>query len=551
MLSKMTIKARLILLVSAIMVVIVFNQAMSYYAITNLQSETQDIAERRIHLIRIVNRIMFTLADQHAEVLAALQHDPAASGAYAQFDHTASKHLDKMAANRLKLDEYFADMDKNTHSDEGRAKLKELTDARDTFVREAIQPSLDAIKSGRWSEAQQLLRSKVNPLNVVAVEKGRELAQHEDEAARHALAAAMASAHNMELLMLFGMLLAAAVALGLGYSIISGIVRSTGEMSDAMARTAADGDLTRVVPVRGTDELAQAAKSFNMLMDSFRQTIRQVHVSADTVIGTATQLAASSVQITQGSQVQSEAAASTAAAVEEITVSINAVSANTEEVRKIAEQSLHQATEGNVSVTMMMAEIDNVQDAVNQIASSVKEFLDSTRAIAGMTQQVKDIADQTNLLALNAAIEAARAGEQGRGFAVVADEVRKLAEKSAQSASEIDQVTNALDQKSAQVDATVQTGLRSLHATQEQVERVAEVLAGTGDAVKRSRDGVSDIAAAVSEQSQASSEIARNVEKIAQMSEENHAAVDSNSQDIVRLETLARELQSAVGRFKA
>ncbi|ADE10785.1 methyl-accepting chemotaxis protein [Sideroxydans lithotrophicus] len=551
MLSNMTIKARLILLVSAIMVVIVFNQAMSYYAITNLQSETKDIAERRIHLIRIVNRIMFTLADQHAEVLAALQHDPAASAAYSKFDHPVGKHLDKMAANKAKLDEYFADLDKNVHSADGRAKLKELTDARDTFVREAIQPSLDAIKNGRWSEAQQLLRDKVNPLNVAAVEKGKEQAEHEDEAAGHALAAAMASAHNMELLMLFGMLLAVAVGVGLGYSIISGIVRSTGEMSDAMARTAADGDLTRAVPVHGTDELAQAAKSFNVLMDSFRQTIRQVHGSADTVIGTATQLAASSVQITQGSQVQSEAAASTAAAVEEITVSINAVSANTEEVRKIAEQSLQQATEGNVSVTMMMAEIDNVQDAVNQIANSVKEFLDSTHAIAGMTQQVKDIADQTNLLALNAAIEAARAGEQGRGFAVVADEVRKLAEKSAQSASEIDQVTNALDQKSAQVDATVQKGLHSLRATQEQVERVAEVLAGTGDAVKRSRDGVSDIAASVSEQSQASSEIARNVEKIAQMSEENHAAVDANSQDIVRLETLARELQSAVGRFKA
>ena len=133
---------------------------------------------------------------------------------------------------------------------------------------------------------------------------------------------------------------------------------------------------------------------------------------------------------------------------------------------------------------------------------------------------------------------------------MVADEVRKLAEKSAQSASEIDQVTSSLNQKSTHVEATVQAGLRSLLAMQEQVARVSTVLTEAGEAVTQSSQGVNDIAASVGEQSLASTEIARNVEKIAQMSEENHAAVESNARDIIRLEQLAKELQAAVSRFR-
>ncbi|HEX5363910.1 MAG TPA: methyl-accepting chemotaxis protein, partial [Gallionella sp.] len=202
------------------------------------------------------------------------------------------------------------------------------------------------------------------------------------------------------------------------------------------------------------------------------------------------------------------------------------------------------------NVDEMIGEIRLVQESVNQIAGSVKEFVESTHAIAGMTQQVKDIAEQTNLLALNAAIEAARAGEQGRGFAVVADEVRKLAEKSAQSASEIDQVTNSLNQKSTHVEGTVQAGLRALLTTQEHIERVATVLSAASAAVTQSSHGVNDIASSVAEQGLASNEISRNVERIAQMAEENHAAVQSNGQEIVRLEQLAGELRSAVSRFR-
>ncbi|MEI7457134.1 MAG: methyl-accepting chemotaxis protein [Nitrosomonadales bacterium] len=295
---------------------------------------------------------------------------------------------------------------------------------------------------------------------------------------------------------------------------------------------------------------SESAMMLQSILGSMRTAIIAIRSGAGTISVTAEQLSRSTGKIAMGSQAQSEAAMTTAAAVEEITVGINSVAANSDQVQRLSQKSLEQTRQGNRDVSAMLNEIAGVQQAVTQIAGSVKEFVESTRAIAGMTQQVKDIADQTNLLALNAAIEAARAGEQGRGFAVVADEVRKLAEKSALSANEIDRVTNSLDKKSGEVEATVQSGLRSLLATQEQVERVSAVLTDAGTKVENSCRGVSDIVVSVKAQSRASEEISRNVEKIAQMSEENHTAVELNTQEILRLEQLAKTLQEAVSRFR-
>ena len=421
---------------------------------------------------------------------------------------------------------------------------------RKAFVMEGLKPAVEALRAKDLDLAKKVVADKIRPLYEPVGEGINKLVQLQLDVAKQEYESAQSLYATIRNIAVALILIGAVLGGVLGFSIIRGVNRAVGEMRGVMVRMSADGNLGVRVKVYGKDEIGEAATAFNALIDGFANIIRQVLDGAATVSSTAAQLSVSSTQIAQGSQAQSEAAASTAAAVEEITVSINSVAANTEDVRKLSEKSAQQTEQGNQSVTAMIGEITRVQEAVKQIAGSVKEFVDSTHAIAGMTQQVKDIADQTNLLALNAAIEAARAGEQGRGFAVVADEVRKLAEKSAKAANEIDRVTNSLDQQSAAVEVVVQTGLHSLQATQEQVGRVSAVLTEAGEAVVQSSHGVSDIAASVSEQSLASTEIARNVEKIAQMSEENNAAVRSNSEDVVRLEGLAKELHGAASRFR-
>lgn len=539
MLNDIKIKTRLITLLLTLLAFELVIAGIDYYATSNTVKALNSVYIDRLIPVEQLNEIARKNLLNRIAIANGVTHP-----------EEMPKYLQQIDDNRVEINKLWETYMATHLTEEEKGLAKTFSDLRGRFVEEGIKPAVVAMKARDLEAVKRIQEQAIRPISGPLTESLDALIKLQEREAKHLYDKAKAD-ESLSHTVSISMLVMGTVLGGLfGYSIVSGINSSVGDLRGTMVKMAADGDLTARVKVHGKDELGQAATAFNGLIDGFASIIRQVNNNASAVSNSATNLSSASLQISKGSQSQSEAAASTAAAVEEITVSINSVAANTEDVRKLSAQSLSQTQQGNQSVTAMVGEIQTVQDAVNKIAGSVKEFVDSTRAIAGMTQQVKEIADQTNLLALNAAIEAARAGEQGRGFAVVADEVRKLAEKSAQSASEIDQVTNSLNKKSGEVEATVQQGLRSLQATQQQVGQVSGILTGAGEAVEKASHGVNDIASSINEQSLASAEIARNVEKIAQMSEENHAAVNSNTDEIVKLERLAKELSGAVGRFK-
>ncbi len=312
----------------------------------------------------------------------------------------------------------------------------------------------------------------------------------------------------------------------------------------------AEGDFSVSVKQGSEDEIGHVAISAEKVRGALGNILGEFNLSSASLSAASTQLASNSEQVATSNNLQSEASEGVAAAIEEMAVSITSVADSADQGRLLVAKALEDTRQSNKKLSDLVGRIAHVEGAMLKISTSVEEFLESTKSIAGMTNRVREIADQTNLLALNAAIEAARAGEQGRGFAVVADEVRKLAENSTKSVSEIDKITQTLNEQSGVVSVSIQDGQRSLAMSQELIKIVESMLSGATQSVTHASEAIDAIADSAKEQTVASSDIARNMERIAQMIEESCAASHEVAGAAGNLGQLAMQLQSSTLRFK-
>jgi methyl-accepting chemotaxis protein len=298
------------------------------------------------------------------------------------------------------------------------------------------------------------------------------------------------------------------------------------------------------------EEAGLMAQAFNTLMGNLHSTLNQVRQHISQVSTAVTQLSGAAQQVAQRSEQQSAASVAMASAVEEMTANLSELAGNARFVGDASRESGRLSKEGGEVIHRASEEMGHIAEAVRKGSGSIESLGRQSNEISAIVQVIREIADQTNLLALNAAIEAARAGEAGRGFAVVADEVRKLAERTAQSTQQIGNMITGI-QASAKdsvgiMESTVQRVGMGVEMADQAGQSITHINESAGQVVK----GVAEIANALQQQDQASHDIARHVEDIARMTEENSHAAGQTAQSARDLEDLAQAMLTEIRRFR-
>lgn len=539
-LNNLTIRTKLIVLIAFASLIMLVISTAGLWGTHSAQQAAESIYKNRLVAIQMLND-MRNLQNQIRLLLlrARLETDA--------FEIMAL--TDSVRSNIFKIEQLLITYNELKPVGEEKKLLDAFVAERVNFGKTGVLPMIDLLQAEKFSAVDKLRRETMDPaftkvsdaIDVVIAYQTRIAQQQFEHSVKQASILRIVALATVSL----GVLLAILMGAIIGRSINRGVASL-----ETSAAKLAEGDLTVKVPTTGKDELSRVGASFNQMAHHFSELIGQVNAASVLVNQHADSLSQSSSQVAQSSRQQSQRATEAAGSVEQFNNAFKEIAATSENIVSAVKNARDLSKHGDTVVANVVKGIEKVAKTVNASVEVIADLGQRSNQIGQILTVIKDIADQTNLLALNAAIEAARAGEQGRGFAVVADEVRKLAERTTAATSEISSMVGVIQEDTGRAVNTMRQSSDDVQQGVSLANQAGQALQDIASSVEQVADMIGRIANATHEQSGASEALTQSVEEIAHVADENSRAIEHAATASQELVDCSQSLQQIVSRFR-
>ncbi|MCU7836999.1 MAG: methyl-accepting chemotaxis protein [gamma proteobacterium symbiont of Taylorina sp.] len=555
-LSNISIRSRLWLLTSILIIIMIVISVFGMLANKDLNNHLVEMYEDPLSHTKNVGRAISALKETRVEALLSFQHD--SKGSFAKLhDHEVDVHLNRIqkSISELKMNfKHISEAVIETQEDGSEAQyVQKINDKIEVYLRQGLQPVIDKLTQRQFYEANQLFLKNLNSNgdsyfgSLIIMLEG--FVDFNDDEAQELF---VLSEENYQATLKIEIVLTAIgfiIGFGLSWLIIRNIDRVVKELYD-VATEFADGNLARKITYNSHDELGRVSQAFNQMGEQFRELLSEISDSVRHLASASDKTSSVTLQTQQGLRNQQDKTDDVASAMHEMTASMSEVKNNAHQAAEAAKRCESEANQGMGVVSDTITTIRAVSTEVESAVSNIHTLEQDTEKMGSILDVIKGIAEQTNLLALNAAIEAARAGEQGRGFAVVADEVRTLASRTQESTQEIHEMIESLRSGTQNAVTIMNRSKEQAELSVTQSNKADESLKSINSAVNTILEMNTHIASSVEEQTSVADNINENIVSINQVAEESVAGADQMASSSEELARLANHLKTLVGRFQ-